>query len=182
MQSAFIDFDGLPVSALSQVRRWFKRFVALCLLPPALIDEVAMLTMESSPDLPAVIAFQEYYVTTYLDDDATFPRGIWNHWDTYGPRTTNHVEGWNSKLNRAVGYPHPNIYVLVEILRTFQDEMEDDLEEILYGGAPPQPSKAVRDKEERYANLKAHYANGHYAGEDGILRLSDALSFLLKPE
>lgn len=69
------------------VHRWFKRFCALALLPMNAIDDVAIETMESAPDEEANVgAFQEYFVRTYLDDDALYPRSMWNHWDTDGKR------------------------------------------------------------------------------------------------
>jgi hypothetical protein len=29
----------------------------------------------------------------------TYPISVWNHYETVGPRTNNHVEGFHSKLN-----------------------------------------------------------------------------------
>lgn len=50
-----------------------------------LIDDVAIETMETSPeeamnDDP----FHQYFVETYLNDnEATFPQKMWNHYDSW---------------------------------------------------------------------------------------------------
>jgi hypothetical protein len=34
----------------------------------------------------------------------------WNQFDNDGTRTTNHIEGWHSKVNKACQRSHPNIF------------------------------------------------------------------------
>jgi hypothetical protein len=42
--------------------------------------------------------------------------------DTYifGPRTTNHLEGWHNKIKKKVHHAHPNIYLIIEVLQNIQ--------------------------------------------------------------
>ena len=49
-----------------------------------------------------------------------FPPSIWNHYETIGPKTNNHVEGLNFKLNQYSFCSHPNIYQLIELFRQME--------------------------------------------------------------
>ena len=51
--------------------------------------------------------------------------GIWNHFENVwsqtahllgkpGPRTTNHAEGWHSKINHEFGHPHPSLSTFLD--------------------------------------------------------------------
>ena len=54
-----------------------------------------------------------YYKATWLNGD--FPPAMWNvHAAT--TRTNSSVEGWHSRLNKAIGCCHLNIYKLVTVL------------------------------------------------------------------
>ena len=52
-----------------------------------------------------------YYERTWLS--SIYPLELWNHYETLGPRTNNHVEGDNAALNRFVNKVSPNIYDLI---------------------------------------------------------------------
>jgi hypothetical protein len=66
-------------------------------------------------DIPAnTTTFTDYLTTQWIDGD----RKVWNHFNTDGPRTTNHIEGWHNKLKKKVSHAHPNIYTLIN---TFKD-------------------------------------------------------------
>ncbi|KAJ8310642.1 hypothetical protein KUTeg_012507 [Tegillarca granosa] len=54
------------------------------------------------------------YVTEYWVEGN---RHLWNHYHTVGPRTTNNLEGWHSKIKEFVKTPHPNIYRFIELLQ-----------------------------------------------------------------
>ena len=45
---------------------------------------------------------------------------MWNHYETVGPRSNNHVEGYNLKLNRYVSTVHPNVLNLIQDLRDLE--------------------------------------------------------------
>jgi hypothetical protein len=42
---------------------------------------------------------------------------MWNHFNTDGSRTINHLAGWHAALNKAVGRPKPNIFILIKELK-----------------------------------------------------------------
>ena len=47
-----------------------------------------------------------------------------NYYDCHGPRTNNHVEGWNSRLKKIVWKFHPNIFEIIDVMRKEQATME----------------------------------------------------------
>ena len=60
--------------------------------------------------------FFDYILLNYIENDGKsplFPKEIWNHYnDDNGPRTNNHIEGYNLKLNNYVK-THPNIWKFI---------------------------------------------------------------------
>jgi hypothetical protein len=59
--------------------------------------------------------------------------------DTYifGPRTTNHLEGWHNKIKKKVHHAHPNIYLIIEVLQNTQTVTECTIIQYAAGGARP---------------------------------------------
>jgi hypothetical protein len=55
---------------------------------------------------------------------------MWNHFETDGSRTINHLEGWHYTLNRAVHHHHPTMYYLLKGLKNQQQNFELDLHAI----------------------------------------------------
>ncbi len=51
----------------------------------------------------------------------TYPISVWNHYETVGPRTNNHVEGFHSKLNKISGR-RPNIYRSINFFKEIETE------------------------------------------------------------
>jgi hypothetical protein len=64
-----------------------------------------------------LLTVTEYWVESH--------QHIWNHFDTDGPRTTNHLEGWHHKLKNHVAHPHPNIFYLINLLKEQQTSTEN---------------------------------------------------------
>ncbi|CAF1104867.1 unnamed protein product [Brachionus calyciflorus] len=48
------------------------------------------------------------------------PHNLWNHFYTEGPRTNNHVEGYNHKINNYINHTHPHIYSAIYTLKTLE--------------------------------------------------------------
>ena len=72
-------------------------------------------------DKPIDIRMDEfilYFERTWLS--RIYPIELWNHYDTEGPRTNNHVEGDNAALNRFVNVDSPNIYDLILAMKDFE--------------------------------------------------------------
>ena len=63
-----------------------------------------------------MVGFCEYLTITWFDDDAKFPIDSWNHYNIRGPRTNNHIEGYNLKLKLFLK-SHPNIWKFILKIR-----------------------------------------------------------------
>ena len=57
------------------------------------------------------------FQTTWL---SLFPLDLWNHHQTNGARTNNHVEGENAALNRFVNVDSHDIYSLILCLKDIE--------------------------------------------------------------
>ena len=128
--------------------------------------------------VPGCTEFQEYMAKTYIDDfEALFQRDMWSHWETgHDPRTTNHVEGFHSKLNKMCP-PHPNIYIFLDVLRTLQDRTEQEIRQLQNRTMRPPSKKAkYRDVEERLHVLRQRLT----AGELTPLQFCDRAGYLLQ--
>jgi hypothetical protein len=60
--------------------------------------------------------FLDDILLNYIENDGEtplFPKEIWNHYNyDNGPRTNNHIEGYNLKLNNFAK-THPNIWKFI---------------------------------------------------------------------
>lgn len=56
----------------------------------------------------------------YLCPKILFPFTLWNHFDTDGPRTNNHIEGENAALKRFINVDSPDIYSLILCLKDIE--------------------------------------------------------------
>ena len=66
--------------------------------------------------------FISYFESTWLV--GSYPPSLWNVFETKFARANNHIEGWHSKLKKAVGKAHPNVYEIVEIFKREQGVTE----------------------------------------------------------
>ena len=100
--------------------RLVRRAAALPFVPPNQVHYVWMTALNEVAD--EVDRFKDYVTTTWVDDiEDRFPIELWSQYDNIaGIRTNNHLEGWHSKLNRAINRPHPNTFALSELLKEEQ--------------------------------------------------------------
>ena len=99
------------------------------MIPVAEVEDVwfnALTDIEQIDTNVNYAAFTDYVTTYWVEQN----RYLWNHYTTQGPRTTNHLEGWHSKLKKHVNHPHPNIYKLIKLLK--HEEAINDLTMIQY--------------------------------------------------
>jgi len=82
---------------------------------------------------------------------------MWNHFETEGSRTINHLEGWHAALNRAVNRHRPNIYILINEIKNQQQNFELDISSQSRGNPKPKPSLKFRKLEEQLKNVKEKY-------------------------
>ena len=73
----------------------------MTLIPPSAVDDywedVVMAEYITLKDTyPKLTKFIEYIINNYFE--GSFPKSMWNHFETVGNRTNNHLEGYNKKL------------------------------------------------------------------------------------
>jgi len=121
----------VPYREEDNIRRLVRRAAVLPLVPVHLVEDVWFAALEDvDDDRPDIMRFTDYVTETWVETDVT----QFNHFDNDGARTTNHVEGWHSRLNRVCKRAHPNIYALVKILQKEQAVNEAKIIQISAGG------------------------------------------------
>lgn len=115
---------------------------ALPLVPVDQIDEVFMHAMSEMPDDIRCRQLADYVVTNWLEGPLSVVQ--WNHADTEGHRTNNHLEGWHRKLNNQVKKAHPNIYEFINHLRKIQASNEVKMIQYNAGGKRPKLNNKYR--------------------------------------
>lgn len=153
------------------VNLFIRRAAALPLLRLADVEDNWLNALEEADlDHPGVLRFADYVTEQWVDGQ----RDVWNHFETVGPRTTNHVEGWHSKINKLVTH-HPNIFRFISLIKQEQSFCEVTLKQ-LAAGAPLKPRKRkYRHLEERLVTEKRRLLDGHYT----VIQYGDAVSHLV---
>ena len=75
------------------------------------------------------------------------------------PRTNNSVEGWNRKMQSAVGASHPNLWRFLNVLKREQGLLNTIIDQSLGGHAPEPSRKKYRDCNARIQNIVDDYGN-----------------------
>ena len=116
---------------------------------PALED------LEDDDTNTPTLAFTDYITSYWVESN----RHIWNHYQTDGPRTTNHLEGWHSKLKKHLQHPHPSIFNLIKLLK--HEEAINDMKMIQYAaGGKRVPKKRNYRSDWRHSERQS--ANSQY--------------------
>ena len=136
------------------VKTWVRRAAGLPLLPMNEVQNTWLEAMRTTPAVPRAVEFNDYVVTTWVDDDARFPLRMWNHFTNAGPRTNNNVEGFHSRVNRLLPHRHPNIYRFVELIKGIEKCERAKLIQINAGAPPPPRRRVYRELDTRVRRLK----------------------------
>jgi hypothetical protein len=104
-----------------EVKFWFKKLVALPLVPVNIVDNQFLELLDErdriyeldDPKYKMADDFLDYMTETWIDDNSLFDIDLWSQYKNDGPRTNNHIEGYNNGLNKLLG-THPNIYKFIE--------------------------------------------------------------------
>ena len=96
----------------SIVRVHVRSTAALAHLRPADVHDGWIALLEECPTRKflQLDTFNDYFVQTWLGDNAKITVNIWNVHSENEKWTNNHVEGWNSRFIRLVGRHHRNIF------------------------------------------------------------------------
>jgi len=156
------------------IHRLIRRACVLPLVPITEVEDVwfnALTDLEDA-DLPAdVTSFTDYVTEQWVEGD----RQQWNHFETVGPRTTNNLEGWHSKIKKEVQHAHPNIFSLVAVFQEIESANFIRMLQYSAGGIRPSKKRKYRNLEYRLANLKDRLRNN----EMTVVEYADAASYLL---
>ncbi|XP_071176225.1 uncharacterized protein [Mytilus edulis] len=150
------------------------RAAVLPLLPPNTIEDVwfnALEHIDDSDTTTLTLNFTDYVTSYWVENN----QSLWNHYATEGPRTTNHLEGWHSKLKKLVKAAHPNIFSMIRLLR--QEEAFHALTLIQYraGGKRIPRKRKYREIDDRLQTLKIRLQNDELTP----VEYGDAASHLL---
>jgi hypothetical protein len=135
-----------------QLRKWLKLFKGLSFVPLNLVTVAFNYIVSIKPlsdHIEKIVSFINYYRSTWLDSSSMFPPKIWNHYDTIGPRTNNHVEGYNFKLNRYSFCNHPNIFELINLLKSMESTISRKWIKRCHGEAAKVYRRPIDKKEGR---------------------------------
>ena len=143
------------------------------LVPSGSTEDVWFWALDENDDLSdSVVKMKDYITETWVEAG----RSHWNHFATEGPRTTNHIEGWHSKINKKLNNPHPNIYLFMQLLAQEQAANEVKVIQRSAGGKTRPKKVAYRRVDQRLQRLKLQLVEG----EIDIYEYVDAASHLVK--
>ena len=120
---------AIPYKENEDVHRLVCRAAVLPLVPVLGVADVWFEALNDLEDvqLPVDVSlFTDYITEQWVETD----KEMWNHFNPEGPRTTNHLEGWHSKLKKLVQHSHPNIYRIITTLQ--QVEASNSIKQIQY--------------------------------------------------
>ena len=89
----------VPYKENNDINKLVRRTAVLPLLPVNDLENVwfyALEDLEEADTNTSTLAFTDYITSYWAESN----RHLWNHYQTDGPRTTNHMEGWHSKLKK----------------------------------------------------------------------------------
>ncbi|CAC5375132.1 MIB [Mytilus coruscus] len=75
-----------------------RRAAALPLLPLDRLEDYWLHALENAPQTSACTKLTDYVILTWIE--RRYPQPTWNHRQTEGPGTNNHLEGWHTKLKK----------------------------------------------------------------------------------
>ena len=157
----------------SSTHTQIRRAAVPPLIPQAEVEDVwfhALEDMENSDPTANITPFTDYVTTYWVQSN----RQLWNHFQTEGPRTTNHLEGWHSSI-QMIQVPHPNIYTLLNHLKGEQAANEVTIIQYRAGELRPTKTRKYVQLKQRLQQLKVQLDNG----EISVIQYADTASYLL---
>lgn len=130
----------------------FIRAAALPLLPLDKVEDYWLHTLENAPDRQDCTRVTDYVTETWMN--GRFSPPTLNHYQTEGPRTNNHLEGWHNKLKKRVKITHPSIYAIIKEVKKEQTANEAKMLPYAAGGKRRKTVKRYQEVEERLQRLK----------------------------
>lgn len=151
-----------------------RRAAALPLVPEDKVEDVwfdALTEFENADVNTNTMPFTDYVTTQWVESD----RHLWNHFDHEGPRTTNHLEGWHSKIKKRIQKAHPNIFTFINHIKQIQAVNEVNIIQVAAGGLPSHKRRKYRNMDSRLHQLKQRLRNN----EITVMQYTDSASQLI---
>ncbi|KAK3093890.1 hypothetical protein FSP39_021504 [Pinctada imbricata] len=165
----------IPYQQNDAIKLIVRRAAALPLVPLDRIEDVWEFALQELWDTDFPVArtepFVDYVTEQWVDRD----RLVWNHFNSDGPRTTNHLEGWHSKIKKQVQIAHPNMYQIIRHLKQIQASNEISIVQIRAGGLPKPKKRKYRNIDSRIRNLQRRLQ----ASEIDVFEYVDEASLLI---
>ena len=140
------------------IRRIIRSLMALPFVPRNWVrHQYRSVAAMRDADLPEVQELLKYFKDTWLDGQ--FPPQMWNVFSEE-IRTNNQLEGWHNSFQQTVGKAHPNIYELVEALKSEQASTSLTMRSATQGAQPPTMRKKYRERNQSILQLKAEFEAG----------------------
>jgi hypothetical protein len=149
----------IPYRDNDDVRTLVRRAGILLLIPLASVEDVWFHALEDrdNADITQLTQpFTDYVTDQWVEGD----RSLWNHYGTEGPRTTNSIEGWHSKLKKMTQHAHPNIYTAIQLFKDIQNSIEIATIQRALGGTIRPRTRKYLNIDRRLAILKDRYQTG----------------------
>ena len=138
------------------------------------VEDFWLHTLENVPPRHDYTKLTDYVTWTWIE--GRFSQPAWNHYQTEGPRTNNHLEGWYNKLRKRVDVTHRTIYKIIDEFKQEQAAKDEKIEQYSNGGHKHKRAKKYREIDARLATLKTELTTGAKTFNE----YSDAASYLLK--
>ncbi|CAF0853002.1 unnamed protein product [Brachionus calyciflorus] len=132
----------------SNVKDWLNNFKSLSFLPEKYIADSLNQLKANKPRSSKLTQFLQYFETTWINHKV-YKIDLWNHFDTLGPRTNNHVEGDNHKVNSYIDFTHPHIYSAINTFKSLETTTSLNYHQRLLGGLsqfPRRPKDILKDQ------------------------------------
>ncbi|XP_033753121.1 LOW QUALITY PROTEIN: uncharacterized protein LOC117336618 [Pecten maximus] len=176
ISASYIRFTGCGLAGRyrqdDELKTLVRRAAVLPLVPLDQVDDVWFSALDDNEDISGETTRLKDYVTEIWIEGQHI--AFWNHYDNDGPRTTNHVEGWHSKVNKLCQHAHPNIFVAVQLLKKIQATNEAKIIQLSAGGKQRPKKRKYCHIDYRLSHLKDRYRNGQI----DVLTYADAASHL----
>lgn len=146
----------IPYRDNDDVKTLVRRAAILPLIPLDAVEDVWFQALEDRDNADitdSTTPFTDYVTEQWVEGDRT----MWNHFGTQGPRTTNNIEGWHSKLKKMTQHAHPNIFTAIQMFKDIENANAINRIQRAAGGTTRPRAKKYLNIDSRLATLKERY-------------------------
>jgi len=121
-----------PYKTDNEFRIHVQSHMAVAFLPVSCVSETVGRLHTEYADNDAVVAFLQYFRSTWLD--GMFTVALWNQYNVDSRmRTNNYVESWHAWFNRVVRGAHPILYIFIAHIKWEEGTVSTTLAQLRHG-------------------------------------------------